>query len=347
MTPGSWPRRLRERLGDRGLAVLVLVGLLALAVVPLVAMPAARCKAFGSGCPRPKPPVRADPVVVKDGQVTPVQAATRGAYVALGDSYSAGVGAEATVADRNPLNRCRRTSKAYYHEVSAAFRFAKGSSFWACSGATTADVLKGRYGEPPQLDRIDAGTSLVTISIGGNDVGFSKVLGGCVMRLPWSHSCTNQGQDIADRMAKLRLALPALLEKITDKAPSARVIVMGYPKAFSEVTGAGGDNITVSDQQWLNARAYDLGRLVRQSAVEADARVVARHGRGSVEFVDAYSAFAGHEAGSADPYMNGLALNLSALEAEPRSFHPTAAGQHALAQLFIAQVNRGPGRPLT
>jgi lysophospholipase L1-like esterase len=347
LTPGSWPRRLRERLGERGLAVLVLVGLLALAVVPLVALPAARCKAFGSGCPRPRPPVRADAVVAKEHQVTPVEAATRGAYAALGDSYSAGVGAEATVADNNPLNRCRRTSKAYYHEVSTAFRFAKGSSFWACSGATTADVLKGRYGEPPQINRVDAGTSLVTISIGGNDVGFSKVLGGCVVHLPWSDSCTGQGADIASRMAKLRGNLPALLEKITDRAPSARVIVMGYPKAFSEVTGVGGDNITVSDQRWLNARAYDLGQIVRQSVAEADARVVARHGRGSVEFVDAYSAFAGHEAGSAVPYMNGLALNLSALEAEPRSFHPTAAGQHALAQLFLAQIRKGPGRPLS
>ncbi|GAA2144928.1 SGNH/GDSL hydrolase family protein [Actinomadura napierensis] len=347
MTLGSWPRRLRERLGERGLAVLVLVGLLALAVVPLVAMPAARCKAFGGGCPRPKPPVRADPVVAKEKQVVPAEAAARGAYVALGDSYSAGVGAEATVADRNPLERCHRTSKAYYYEVARTFHFAKGSAFWACSGAKTADVLKGRYGEPPQIDRLNAGTSLVTLSIGGNDVGFSKVLGGCVVHLPWSHSCTEQGKDIAGRMAKLRQDLPALLAKITAKAPDARVIVMGYPKAFSEVQGVGGDNITVSDQQWLNARAYELGQLVRQSAAEEDRRIAARHGRGSVEFVDAYSAFAGHEAGSPDPYMNGLALNLSALEAEPRSFHPTAAGQHALAQLFIAQINKGPGRPLS
>ncbi|MDL4820587.1 SGNH/GDSL hydrolase family protein [Actinomadura opuntiae] len=347
MTLGSWPRRLRERLGERGLGVLVLVVLLALAVVPLVAMPAARCKAFGGGCPRPEPPVRADPVMAKESRVTPAQAATRGAYVALGDSYSAGLGAEATVGDRKPLDRCRRTSKAYYHEVSQTFHFAKGSSFWACSGAKTADVLKGRYGEPPQIDHLNGGTSLVTLSIGGNDVGFSKVLGGCVVHLPWSHSCTEQGEDIASRMAKLREDLPALLEKITERAPNARVIVMGYPKAFSEVQGIGGDNITVSDQRWLNARAYELGRLVQQSVAEVDRRLASRHGRGSVEFVDAYSAFAGHEVGSSAPYINGLALNLSALQAEPRSFHPTVAGQHALAQLFIAQINKGPGRPLS
>lgn len=344
-SPGSWVRVVRDRLGERGLAAVVLVSLVALAVVPLVAMPAVRCKVFGAGCRKPARVVQADPVSAPGKALTPVEAANWGSYVALGDSYSAGVGAEASVGDQNPLDRCHRTSKAYYNEVSKAFPF-KGSSFWACSGATTSDVETGRYGEPPQLGRVGAGTSLVTISIGGNDVGFSKVLVGCVVKLPWSRGCTSQGDDIAARMSELRSALPGLIGKIHARAPRARIIVMGYPKAFSEVQGTDGDNISVSEQQWLNARAYDLGRLVRQAATEADERIAARRGRGSVEFVDAYSAFAGHEVGSSDPYMNGLAVNLGALEAEPRSYHPTVNGQHALAGLFIEQIKKGPGRPL-
>lgn len=340
--PLAWAR---DRLGERRLALAALVALLALAVVPLVALPAARCEVFGAGCARPKPEVRADPVAAERAP-TPVEAATRGSYVALGDSYSAGVGAEATVADKNPLNRCHRTSKAYFHEVSRAFRFAKGAAFWACSGATIADVLNGRGGEPSQLGRIGADTSLVTLSVGGNDVGFSKVLAGCVVKLPWSGSCTKQGEDVAGRMAELRRGLPDLLRKITDRAPGARVVVMGYPKAFSEVSGVDGDNISVGDQRWLNARAYDLGRLIKQSAEEADARIATRKGHGSVEFVDAYSAFAGHEVGSKDAYMNGLLLDLPALKAEPRSYHPTIAGQQALARLFIQQIKKGPGRPM-
>lgn len=342
ISPVAW---VRDRLGERRLALLLLVGLLALAIVPLVALPAARCEVFGGGCPEPKPDVRADPVAARKAP-TPVEAATRGSYVALGDSYSAGVGAEATVADRNPLNRCHRTSKAYYHEVSRAFRFAKGSAFWACSGSTIPDVLNGRGGEPPQIGRVGAQTSLVTLSIGGNDVGFSKVLAGCVVKLPWSKSCVRQGEDIAVRMSELRQSLAGLLDQIRARAPRARVIVMGYPKAFSEVSGVDGDNISVSDQRWLNARAYDLGRLIEQSAAEADARIAARRGPGSVEFVDAYSAFAGHEVGSKNAYMNGLLLDLPALKAEPRSYHPTIAGQHALAGLFIEQIKKGPGRPL-
>ncbi|RKS74419.1 GDSL-like lipase/acylhydrolase family protein [Actinomadura pelletieri DSM 43383] len=341
--PVTW---VRGRLGERGLGVALLVGLLALAVVPLAVLPATRCEVFGGGCPEPVPEVRADPVVARKAP-TPVEAATRGAYVALGDSYSAGLGAEASVADKNPLDRCHRTSKAYYHEVSRAFRFAGGSAFWACSGATIPDFLKGRGGEPAQLGRIGPETSLVTLSIGGNDVGFSRVLAGCVIKLPWSKSCIRQGEDVAERMAVLRRTLPDLIGQITARAPRARVILMGYPKAFSEVDGVDGDNITVADQRWLNARAYDLGRLIRQSAEEADARIAARRGQGSVEFVDAYSAFAGHEVGSRDAYMNGLLVNLPAFVAEPRSYHPTIAGQQALARLFVEQVKKGPGRPLS
>ncbi|WP_243725606.1 SGNH/GDSL hydrolase family protein [Actinomadura rubrisoli] len=340
---------MRERLGERGVAVVVLVGLVALAIVPLVAMPAVRCEVFGAGCRErgPEPEVRADPVAAPGRPLTAVQAATRGSYAALGDSYSAGVGAEASVGDQNPLDRCHRTSKAYYNEVAKAFPFPKGSAFWACSGATTSDFLTGRHGEPPQLGRVGADTSLVTLSVGGNDVGFSKVLAGCVVKLPWSKSCTEQGNDIAGRMADLRRDLPDLIDKIHARAPHARIVLMGYPKAFSEVKGTGGDNLSVSEQQWLNARAYELGQLIRQTAAEADARIVARRGQGSVEFVDAYSAFAGHEVGSSDPYMNGLAVNLSALQAEPRSYHPTVNGQHALAGLFIEQIRKGPGRPVS
>jgi lysophospholipase L1-like esterase len=345
---GSWPERIKDRLGERGLALTFLAVLLALAVVPLVALPAARCQVFGDGChAKLQPPKPADPVAAHGNRaLSPVEAATRGAYVALGDSYSAGVGSNLTPADLNPLNRCHRTGKAYYHDVAKAFRFARGTSFWACSGATTTDLQDGQSGEPAQIGRVDQNTSLVTLSIGGNDVGFAKVLAGCVIKLPWSNNCEDQGRAIADRMAKLRQSLPDVLQKITARAPQARVIVLGYPRGFSESSGSNGDNLSVHDQQWLNGRARDLNELIRQVVTEADRRIVATRGQGSVEFIDAYSAFAGHEVGSAVPYINGLSVNLNALKSEARSFHPTDSGYEALAKLFADQINKGPGRPL-
>ncbi|WP_433324794.1 SGNH/GDSL hydrolase family protein [Spirillospora sp. CA-294931] len=337
---------LRDRLGDRGLAVALLCGLLVLMITPLVALPAARCEVFGSGCRKPLTAAAAEQVRGQGRRLGALEAATRGTYVALGDSYSSGLGAEAAVADQNPLNRCQRTSKAYYHAVSKAFPFARGSGFYACSGATTRDVLNGMKGEPSQLGRVDANTSLVTISLGGNDVGFSRVLAGCVVRLPWSKSCTSQGGDIATRMATLRQTLPDVLARINTRAPNARVIVMGYPRAFSEVTGADNDNISIDDQRWLNARARDLNELIRQTVAESDRRLAAARRPGTVEFADAYSAFAGHEVGKPDPYMNGLGVSLSSLTALPRSFHPTVKGHEAMARLCVEQVRKGPGREL-
>ncbi|WP_018657172.1 SGNH/GDSL hydrolase family protein [Actinomadura flavalba] len=337
--------RLGARVGQRRLAAITLVALLAVATVPLVAFPAVRCELFDVGCRSPLAAAPADPERVGDGTRTPVEAATAGAYAALGDSYSSGVGAEGGLADRNPLERCRRTSKAYFHAVAAAFPFAESGHF-ACSGATTRHVLNGKSGEPSQVGRLGPGTSLVTLSVGGNDVGFSKIIANCVVKLPWSGKCTGQGPEIAGRMAELRVALPTVLDRITAAAPNARVLVMGYPRAFSELAGTAGDNLTVVEQRWLNARAHDLNELIRLAAAEADERLDAAGRPGSVEFADAYSAFAGHEAGSADPYMNGLSVDLGALEAEPRSFHPTARGHEALARLFTDQIRSGPNRPL-
>jgi lysophospholipase L1-like esterase len=207
-------------------------------------------------------------------------------------------------------------------------------------------MLHGKSGEPPQTDRINAGTSLITFSIGGNDAGFSHVLVGCVVKLPFSSGCENQGPDITRRMLALRVDLKNVLDTVVRRAPLARILVMGYPRLFSEVSGSRLDNLSVSDQQWLNAQGRDLDELIRQVVVDADRRIVAAGGRGSVEFVDAYNAFAGHEVGSAEPYVNGLGLDLLDMVAEAQSFHPDAAGYQHLAALIDAQIKAGPGRPI-
>lgn len=343
-TGRRWTRGLlgrRRSIPITATAVAVAVLLVVLAV-PLGGFQAVRCGVFG-GCRPPATPLLEPP------RLRPLSAldiATQGGYVALGDSYSAGEGAYQISADLAPANRCHRTSQAYFHAIADTFPFQKGSAFWACSGATTADVLRGRDGEPPQIDRLTAGTSLVTLSIGGNDVGFARVLAGCVVRLPWSKGCQGQGAEIAAKTQALRGTLWGVLNKIIATAPLARVIVVGYPRIFSETSGGGFDNITIGDQRWLNVRAKELDDAIRQVAQTADRHIVAAHGAGSVEYVDALYAFAGHEIGTKDPFVNGLEINLSALSAEARSFHPNAGGYRRLAQLVTRQITTGPGRTI-
>src|SRR5262245_4734291 len=82
-------------------------------------------------------------------------------YVALGDSYSSGVGTRVFYKESGS---CYRSPEAYGPKIAAARGYAL--SFQACSGATTTEV------NSKQLGTLSSSTSLVTITIGGNDAGF-------------------------------------------------------------------------------------------------------------------------------------------------------------------------------
>ena len=117
-----------------------------------------------------------------------------GRYVALGDSYSSGEGDPPFIsATDTAANECHRATGAYGPEVQAEQKIPDNEfTFQACSGAVMADFVanllggSGQYTDGAQLDAIapagqpSTSTSLVTLSIGGNDVGFPFVLEACV-----------------------------------------------------------------------------------------------------------------------------------------------------------------------
>lgn len=90
--------------------------------------------------------------------------AAEGPYVALGDSYSSGVGAGSYLSSSGD---CKRSTKAYPY-LWAAAHSPSSFAFTACSGARTGDVLAS------QLTPLNAATALVSISIGGNDAGLLR-----------------------------------------------------------------------------------------------------------------------------------------------------------------------------
>jgi lysophospholipase L1-like esterase len=343
---GMW-RRVRGRVGGRGLVagagLLVAVLVLTLVVAPLTASGSGgRQACAGRGCPVDRPWLS---LPAQPRFVTPTEAATGGGYVALGDSFSAGVGAYAVPADQAPSNACSRTSDSYPELLEKAFSFPGGLSFWACSGAQTDNILHGQFGVPPQIGRLSDRTSLVTLSVGGNDSGFADVIRGCVVKLPFSSGCTSQALGITKRLIGLRGTLTSLYQQIAARAPNARVLVMGYPQLFSSTTG-GTFNLSMGDQRFLNAQGLALDQMIRQCVQAEDRAIVAARGKGSFEYVDASNAFRGHEVGTPQPYVNGLDVNLMAMSVGPQSFHPTAAGYQALAALFEQQIRNGPGRPI-
>lgn len=289
----------------------------------------------------PKPPM-ARPL-------TPVEAATRGGYVALGDSYSSGEGTYPAPKDgtvERGAQRCHRSPKAYYAAVGASFRFRGGVVHAACAGATVAGVRNGQYGQPGQLGKVSPRTSLVTISVGGNDAGFSTVLTHCIVKPPLSAACRGQNAAVTGRLPGIQRGVTALLADINRRAPAARIILVGYPHLFAEAPTASADTIGITDQRWLNAMARRLDLTLRAAARTADRRISRVHGPGTVEFIDTYDAFAGHEIGTPAPYLNDLSLDVRHLKARPSSFHPNAAGYHRMAQLVDQQIRKGPGRTI-
>lgn len=171
-------------------------------------------------------------------------------YVALGDSYSAGFGL--TPYSEQPASGCYQADQNYPHLVAAAFGLVLNDR--TCSGATTLNIMNtpqltitGAGTAPVQADSLTPDTDLVTVTIGGNDLGFADVAEVCIAEtangpllfdlvgvdLPNCRSfyAPVAGVDIlatrlADEVAPL---LNQTFAMIADRAPNAKVFVIGYP----------------------------------------------------------------------------------------------------------------------
>lgn len=293
---------------------------------------------------------------------TALEKALRGNYVALGDSFASGEGAgdyhDGTNYDNrddwNPgnwgddsHNRCRRSASSYAEQTynSPDFDFEGGFTAVYCSGAVQDDLdnPNGKNdNEGPQLDALDENTSLVTMSIGGNDIGFADVLTDCVLNgergVPFIASCQEKWNDDLDKkIADMKPELVALYTRIRAEAPNARVVIMGYPRLFNDPASPELNNMLFSeDQVWMNGKADQLNAMIREACREA-----------GVEFIDPTSAFIGHGVGAADgdQWINDLDWGGPGLSVtDPSSFHPNALGHAAMAELLAEQL-RNPRYP--
>lgn len=352
----SVPRRDARRARRLAEAAVAAVAGVALALAGAVAgvYEPLLCASLAVGCP-PQGPRGEIPV---PRAMSVVEVATGGAYVALGDSYSSGEGVYDEAAEKVPLNqgaaRCRRSRESYVATVEKAYRFVGGVQFWACGGATTGSFLRGQGGQPPQLDRVVSSVSLVTLTLGGNDAGFTPVLTECFVKVSWSSGCVDQEAEVARRIERLGRALYDVLAGIRSRAPHARIIVVGYPRPFPRAPA--GDvrvlgpvpafSMSVRDQQWVNRMTRALDDEIGRVATGMDRMIAAFRGQGSVEFIDAYDAFEGHEVGTGDPFVHGVLLEPGLPPVNRNSFHPTHGGYRRMAELVNQRIAAGPGRPL-
>ena len=216
-------------------------------------------------------------------------------YVALGDSYSSGTGTN----NYDLSASCQRSSQSY-PALWAAQQGTASFTFAACGGATTATVRSS------QLGGLNAGTDLVTITIGGNDAGFTTTVLAC--RLGTDSASFGQ-LDTAESFIRTRL--PALLDgiyrDIRARAPNARLVVLGYPRLYR--TGFCLFAISDARRSRINQVADVLSSVTGQ-------RVAAAGGT----YLDARPAYSGHEICSSSPWINGPTWPLT------DSYHPNRAG---------------------
>ncbi|WP_030770158.1 SGNH/GDSL hydrolase family protein [Streptomyces sp. NRRL F-2664] len=220
-------------------------------------------------------------------------------YVALGDSYSSGLGAGNY---DGTSGNCKRTNRAY-PALWAAAHSPQTFSFTACSGARTGDVLSG------QLGPLNSGTDLVSITIGGNDAGFSDVMTTCVLQS--EATCVSR---VNQAKAYVDTTLPGRLDQvysaIDSRAPAARVVVLGYPR-FYKLNGTCTAGLTEGERAAINGAADHLNAAIAKRAAD--------HG---FTFASVAGTFTGHEICSGSPWLHSVNwLNIA------ESYHPTAAGQ--------------------
>jgi lysophospholipase L1-like esterase len=246
------------------------------------------------------------------------------------------------------VNMCHRSEGAYSQQVNQAFDFAGGYTFAACSGAVTADFTEpngDNDGEPAQLDNLDEDTSLVTFTIGGNDAKFADTLTGCIEAgiNPFSQCLDDDDererveQDIQRAIDNLRELLP----QVRERAPNARILVLGYPRFFPEDPGSGwsdGTQIDTEDILAINDLVADMDAQIEGLVDELN-----EENPGSFQFVDMYDAFNGCEIGTDNPCMNNIEVRFADGKPDKNgSYHPNDAGHDQMAEILEEAIRNGP-----
>lgn len=228
-------------------------------------------------------------------QLSPAATAVADQYVALGDSFSSGVGTGSYTLSSS----CRRGVYAYPWLV-AQQRANTSLTFVACSGASTADLMAN------QIQSVTADTDIVTVTIGGNDIGFSDLIVQCTV----GNCSTALDSTRASLAGFLGPRLDTVYGAIEGRAPAANVVVLGYPRMFSSSGCLGTFGISSTERTKANQLADALDQLTS-----------ARAAAFGFTYKSAIGPFTGHAVCSSSAWLNGLNL-LNTVE----SYHPNRNG---------------------
>jgi hypothetical protein len=263
-------------------------------------------------------------------------------YVALGDSYSSGEGNPPFEAGTNTNDdRCHRSAAAYPHILASTYA-THPPLFFACSGATTDDMAAKFNTEPSQLTKVGSDANLITLTVGGDDAGFSSVIKACILQklvapiknpgpvgrwigLGPGPSCADspqftkaRDQQVLNVNSHVWDVYKTLLAKGDPVHTS--IIVADYPHLFGsteheQTCSELSPWLTAADQKWMNYEADRLDTTLINTAADA-----------GVNMVDVRGQFAGHGVcGNGGGWINGITTSSGWLPPSG-SFHPNASG---------------------
>ena len=235
----------------------------------------------------------------------PAGAAAADRYVALGDSFASGVGTGSYTLSSS----CKRGVYAYPYLV-AQQRPGTTLDFVACSGATTSSLMSS------QIQAVTPTTAFVSVTIGGNDIGFADLiyqctLGDCSAALDSTRA--SLGTVLNNRLGTVYTA-------IKSQAAGARVVVLGYPRMFTSAGCFGTLGISSTERTKANQLAVDL-----------DGVIGARAGAFGFTYKSALDSFSTHAVCSSSSWLNGLNLFNTG-----ESYHPNRNG-HGLGYAPLAR----------
>jgi lysophospholipase L1-like esterase len=252
-------------------------------------------------------------------------------WAGLGDSYAAGP----LIPDQqlNPLG-CLRSDHNFAHLAAAAL--GRSLADVSCSGAKTDDMTASQNvtpgPNPPQFNALTSDTQIVTLQIGGNDIGFTSILQNCATANPFAHPCRDRyvvnGHDtLAEKIAATAPKVAAVLQGIHSRSSQARVFVVNYAAILPE-TGVGcwpQVPVGFSDVAYLRSVEKNLNAMLAQQAAANGARIV-----------DDYTASIGRDA-CKSPTTRWVEPLVPANLAAP--FHPNARGEAGIAAVVVGAVS--------
>jgi lysophospholipase L1-like esterase len=249
-------------------------------------------------------------------------------WVGLGDSYAAGP----LIPNQSlsPLG-CLRSDHNFAHLAAKQLGYSLADV--SCSGAKTDHMTQAQSTDagtnPPQFNALTAGAKVVSVQIGGNDIGFTEIIENCATYNPFGHPCqdhyvVNGDDQIADRINAAAPKVAAVLQGIHQRSPAARVLLVNYAAVLPE-TGFGcfpQMPLAYQDVPYLRAKEKQLNGMLATQA-----------GANSARLVDDYTPSIGHDAckGPTTRWVEPLVpTNLAA------PVHPNARGEAAIADVVAA-----------